>query len=56
MMACAAFSGALLAWVACKSADPAGPAAPPPPVEVGVVTLAPESVLLTTELPGRTSA
>lgn len=30
-------------------------AGPPPPPEVGVVTLAPERVVLTTELPGRTS-
>jgi membrane fusion protein, multidrug efflux system len=52
----AALGSALLALAACKGAGPAGPAAPPPPVEVGVVTLAPESVLLTTELPGRTSA
>lgn len=33
------------------------PAAPPPgPVEVGVITLQPQSVVLTTELPGRTVA
>ena len=33
-----------------------GVAAPPRPVEVGVVTLAPTAVTLTKELPGRTSA
>jgi len=33
----------------------AGPAGPPPPPEVGVVTLTSERVVLTTELPGRTS-
>ncbi|MCZ7649829.1 MAG: efflux RND transporter periplasmic adaptor subunit [Thermoanaerobaculia bacterium] len=48
----AALAAALLA--ACGG--PQGPAAPPPPPEVGVVTLAPERVVLTTELPGRTSA
>ncbi|HET7752856.1 MAG TPA: efflux RND transporter periplasmic adaptor subunit [Anaeromyxobacteraceae bacterium] len=43
------------AGVACnkKQAAPAGPTGP---VEVGVVTLAPTSVTLTRELPGRTSA
>jgi membrane fusion protein (multidrug efflux system) len=39
----------------CRSESKAD-AGPPPPVEVGVVTLQPQSVLLTTELPGRTSA
>lgn len=33
-----------------------GPAAPPPAPEVGVVTMAPQSVDLTTELSGRTAA
>jgi membrane fusion protein (multidrug efflux system) len=32
-----------------------GPGGTPPPAEVGVVTIQPESVTLTTELPGRTS-
>jgi membrane fusion protein (multidrug efflux system) len=32
------------------------PAAPPPPAEVGVITVAPRSVGLTTELPGRLEA
>ena len=31
-------------------------APPPPPPEVGVMTVAPERVVLTSELPGRTSA
>jgi membrane fusion protein (multidrug efflux system) len=48
-----AFAAALLAS-ACGG--PQGPAGPPPPPEVGVVTLAPERLVLTTELPGRTSA
>jgi membrane fusion protein (multidrug efflux system) len=34
---------------------PGGPGGTPPPAEVGVVTLEPEAVTLTTELPGRTS-
>jgi membrane fusion protein, multidrug efflux system len=34
----------------------AAPQSAPPPVEVGVVTVQPQSVLLTTELPGRTTA
>ncbi len=38
--------------VACAK-RPSGP--PPGPVEVGVVTMSPERVVLTTELPGRTS-
>jgi membrane fusion protein, multidrug efflux system len=56
---------ALLSWIgmawlglaptACK--DQPGSARPAPaPLEVGVLTLQPESVLLTTELPGRTAA
>lgn len=45
---------AALALAACggDSPPPAGPAAP----EVGVITLAPRAVQLTTELPGRTAA
>lgn len=46
-------AGAFL--TACGSAE-RGPAPPPPPVEVGVVTLQPQPVSLTTELPGRTLA
>ncbi|HVZ37456.1 MAG TPA: efflux RND transporter periplasmic adaptor subunit, partial [Polyangiaceae bacterium] len=49
----------LLSLVPCVMAACKGrPGAPhaPPPVEVGVVALQPESVVLTTELPGRTSA
>jgi len=42
-----------LALVACGGADEA---AGPPPAEVSVVTLAPQTVTLTRELPGRTSA
>ncbi len=34
---------------------PAAPG-PPPPVQVGVVTLKPQPIALTTELPGRTTA
>jgi membrane fusion protein (multidrug efflux system) len=48
----------LLALAGCHgSSSSSGPAGPPPkpPAEVGVVTLAPERVTLTTELPGRTS-
>ncbi|MCC6861269.1 MAG: efflux RND transporter periplasmic adaptor subunit [Bryobacterales bacterium] len=45
---------AVLVWSGCKKTASAPPPAGPP--EVGVVTLAPERVLLTTELPGRTSA
>jgi membrane fusion protein (multidrug efflux system) len=46
-------SGAAL--LACGGGEQA-PAGPPPPVEVGVVTLEPRTVLLTAELPGRTLA
>lgn len=49
-----AFAAISLTLAACgKKAAPPGP---PPPVEVGVVTLAPTAVTLTKELPGRTSA
>ena len=44
-----------LSLAACGDKD-AKPAAPPAPPEVGVVTLQPERQLVTTELPGRTSA
>jgi membrane fusion protein (multidrug efflux system) len=49
---------ALLGVVAFAACNRSGnkPAAAPPPVEVGVVTLAPTPVTLTKELPGRTSA
>ncbi len=48
---------ALLALLACHCESKAQQPAPPPrPVEVGVVVLQHEAVLLTTELPGRTSA
>jgi membrane fusion protein, multidrug efflux system len=47
--------GVALALVACGS-EQKGPPGPPPPVEVGVVTVQPRSVVLTTELPGRTLA
>jgi len=46
-----AFSLALLALIGCGRQSAPNGAMPPP--EVGVVTLAPESVALTTELPGR---
>jgi membrane fusion protein, multidrug efflux system len=43
----------------CQESPPSGagqaPKAPPPPPQVGVVTLVQQSVTLTTELPGRTS-
>ncbi len=47
------FAAALTLAVACKK----GPSGPPQrgPVEVAVVTMNPEKVVLTTELPGRTS-
>lgn len=46
---------AALAVAGCsRSSGPKGP--PPGPAEVGVVTLAPQPVTLTRELPGRTSA
>ena len=49
--------GLLVAVVALAGGCGRERAAPPPapPAEVGVVTLAPERVVLTTELPGRTS-
>ncbi|AHF90078.1 hemolysin D [Opitutaceae bacterium TAV5] len=48
-------AAALLAGCS-KTDSAAGTAKEPPPVEVGVVTLATESVTLTRSLPGRTSA
>jgi len=47
----AALSAMLMAGCSKKSSGP-----PPGPPEVGIVTLAPERVVLTTELPGRTAA
>jgi len=48
--------GAVLAMAALSAACGKPPAGPPQgPAEVGVVTVAPEKVVLTTELPGRTS-
>lgn len=48
--------GAVLVLAALGAACGKPPAGPPPgPAEVGVVTMAPERVVLTTELPGRTS-
>ena len=52
-LALAALLAAALAACGRSSSKAAGPAGP---VEVGVVTLAPTSVTLTKELPGRTSA
>src|SRR4051794_40849083 len=54
-------SASLLAGVAaiagaCSQDDRSHPGAAPALVEVGVVEIRPEHVLLTTELPGRTSA
>src|SRR5688572_23574434 len=45
-----------VALLGCGGAEPAAAGAAPAPVEVGVVTLQPRSVVLTTELPGRTLA
>jgi len=41
---------------ACNRTQATAPAGPPPPAEVGYVTLEPRRVTLTMELPGRTSA
>jgi membrane fusion protein (multidrug efflux system) len=46
----------LAAIVGACSKDEAAQGAQPPPIEVGVVEIRPQRVLLTTELPGRTSA
>lgn len=53
----AAVLGALLSLAACgqKAADGAGAGAPPP-AEVGVITVQPQSIALSTELPGRLEA
>ena len=40
----------------CDRRAASAPASPPPPAEVAVVTVGPQRVVLTTELPGRTSA
>ena len=50
---CFAAAAAATLTVACKK----GPSGPPPggPVEVAVVTVKPEKIVLTTELPGKTS-
>lgn len=45
-----------LSAVAACGGQSAAQSAPPPPVEVGIVTLRPQTVRLTTELPGRTLA
>lgn len=47
---------ALLVVAACGGGQPPAPAAPPPAPEVGVVVVAPERQVVTTELPGRTTA
>ncbi|MHB8764763.1 MAG: hypothetical protein ACYDA8_10595, partial [Deferrisomatales bacterium] len=53
----AAALGLALASLGCgKEAQTAVPGQPPPPPEVGVYTVEPQPVALTTELPGRTSA
>jgi membrane fusion protein (multidrug efflux system) len=49
---CVALSAAAAACGGQSSAE----STPPPPVEVGIVTLEPQTVRLTTELPGRTLA
>lgn len=46
-------SAGILALAACSSSPPP---APPPPPEVGVMTLQPQAVTITTDLPGRTVA
>ena len=51
----AAIAAALLTACGGKEAAPAGAPGPPPP-QVGVVTVQPRSVALTTELPGRLEA
>jgi membrane fusion protein (multidrug efflux system) len=48
--------GLALVLAGCQKASPAASGPPPqPPAQVSVVTLAPQPVTLTTELPGRTS-
>ncbi len=59
LAACVAAAAALLSACGPKSGDAGAPgagAAGPPPVEVGVITMAPRSVGLVTELPGRLEA
>jgi membrane fusion protein (multidrug efflux system) len=50
--ACALAATAMASAVGCRKAQ----APPPGPVEVSAVTVHPERVVLTTELPGRTAA
>ncbi len=52
-LACGVWVAAAISGAAC---DRARPAPPPGPVEVSAVTVRPERVVLTTELPGRTAA
>jgi membrane fusion protein (multidrug efflux system) len=59
LAACVAAAAALLSACGPKGGDAGAPgagAAGPPPVEVGVITMAPRSVGLVTELPGRLEA
>lgn len=48
-------SALVLALMGCDQGQQSGKTAAPPTPEVGVVTLAPQSVAITTELPGRTT-
>ncbi|HEX3759235.1 MAG TPA: efflux RND transporter periplasmic adaptor subunit [Kofleriaceae bacterium] len=52
----AAWLAGSVALAGACSKDGSQPSAKPPPIEVGVVEIEPQRVLLTTELPGRTSA
>jgi len=53
----AVIATAMFTATACRGEETAkASAGPPPPAQVGVITLAPQAVTLTKELPGRTSA
>lgn len=43
-------------WGGCQNRQQEGPSATPPPPQVVTVTVKPRSIMLTTELPGRTTA
>lgn len=54
MVSAAVFLAAL--WGGCQNRQQEGPSSTPPPPQVVTVTVKPQSIMLTSELPGRTTA